>query len=248
MASVTSTSLHLLSIDFGSAPSSLRAVLELGADDVEHWVRRARMAGAPLAIVCGPESIDLYSSDAGRHAAFKPLLQSLWALGRNLEGFDKIRTREASGHAVVRHLLRQAAGLESTEHGLSYTSCIAKARAQATRFGTMSEALSDLFELARSTADRSEAETELAAVHSTRASRQLEALSAERIMEEQIVAFQAASASEQASRVTVPAPPPKFSSRPPSRSSYAADEPSTGVRLRVAPFQNLVPLSTRKSG
>lgn len=239
-----SNSLHLLSIDLGSAPSSLRAVLELVPHDVEHWVRRARMAGAPLAIVCGPDSVDLYSSDAGRRAAFKPLLQSLWSLGRNLDGFDRIRTREAYGHAVVRHLLRQAAGLESTEHGLSYSGCIAKARAQAARFGTLSDALSDLFELASTTAERSETETGVSAATSTRASRQLEALSAERIMEEQLLAYQAAS--ERAFRSTFPAP--AASSRPPSRSSYAADEPDTGVRLRVTPFRSLFPLSTRKSG
>src|SRR6187551_517762 len=98
MASVTANSLHLLSIDLGSAPSRLRAVLELGRDDVEHWLERALAAGAPLAIVCGPDSVDLYSSEAGRRAAFKPLLESLWALGRNLEGFEHVRTREASGH------------------------------------------------------------------------------------------------------------------------------------------------------
>ncbi len=241
----TSSSLHLLSIDFSCAPSSLRAVPELGPDDVEHWIRRARMAGAPLAIVCGPESIDLYSSDAGQRAAFKPLLQSLWSLGRNLEGFDRIRTREAYGHAVVRHLLRQAAGLESTEHGVSYASCIAKARQQATRFGTMSETLCDLFELASSTVDRSEAETGLSSLTSTRASRQIEAMTAERIMEEQLLVFQTGTPSE-AARPTLPAR--AASSLPPSRASYAADEPSTGVRLRVAPFKSLIPLSPRKSG
>src|SRR6478609_1503654 len=128
MGNPSDNALHLLSIDLRSAPSSLRAVLDLGPDDVEHWLERARLAGAPMAIVCGPESVDLYSSEAGRRAAFKPLLESLWALGRNLEGFERIRTREAYGHAVVRHLLRQAAGLESTEHGVSYATCIAQAR------------------------------------------------------------------------------------------------------------------------
>jgi hypothetical protein len=273
----SNSSLHLLSIDFGSAPSSLRAVLELSADDVEHWIRRARMAGVPLVVVCGPESIDLYSSEAGHHAAFRPLLQSLWALGRHLEGFDRVRTREAFGHAVVRHLLRQAAGLESTEHGVSYSRCIAKAHAQATRFGTLSVALGELFELASDTAQRSETETELSSVTSTRASRQLEALGAERIMEEQLVAFQAAS--ERAERASAPPVastrppvtstrpplastlppfastrppvastlPPVASTLPPSRASYAADEPNTGVRMRVTPFQNWLPLSTRKS-
>ena len=168
MANASSESLHLLSIDLGSAPSSLRAVLELGRDDVEHWLKRANAAGAPLAIVCGPDSVDLYSSEAGRRAAFKPLLESLWALGRNLAGFEHIRTREANGHAVVRHMLRQAAGLESTEHGLSYSGSIAEACTRSARHGTLSQALLDLFQLASSTADRSEAETELSAPYSTR--------------------------------------------------------------------------------
>jgi hypothetical protein len=247
MANVTSDSLHLLSIDLGSAPSSLRAVLELGRDDVGHWLKRAKAAGAPLAIVCGPDSVDLYSSEAGRRAAFKPLLESLWSLGRNLEGFERIKTREAYGHAVVRHMLRQAAGLESTEHGLSYAGCIAEARTQAALHGTLSSALTDLFQLASSTADRSEAETELSAPYSTRASRQIEALSAERIMEEELTAFQIAAANDQAARSSVPAPRDSMLPASTAYSAYTANEPGSCVRLRVAPF-SLVPVSALKSG
>ena len=256
MANVTSESLHLLSIDLGSAPSSLRAVLELGRDDVEHWLARAKAAGAPLAIVCGPDKVDLYSTEAGRRAAFKPLLESLWALGKHLEGFERVKTREACGHAVVRHMLRQAAGLESTEHGLSYTACIAAACARAVRHGTLSSALTDLFQLASSTADRSETETELSSPHSTRASRQIEALSAERIMEEELTAFQIAAANDQVARSSVPAARASIAApndgsgllRAPAASSvYPANEPGSCMRLRVAPF-SLVPVSTRRSG
>jgi hypothetical protein len=249
MANASSESLHLLSIDLGSAPSSLRAVLELGRDDVEHWLERARAAGAPLAIVCGPDSVDLYSSEAGRRTAFKPLLESLWALGRNLEGFERIRTREANGHAVVRHMLRQAAGLESTEHGLSYSGSIAEACTRAQLRGTLSQALRDLFQLASSTADRSEAETELSAPYSTRASRQIEALSAERIMEEELTAFRVAAVNDEAARSSVPAPrhslpaPAELSGLPP----YTSNEPGSCVRMRVAPF-SMAPVSARRSG
>jgi hypothetical protein len=241
----TASNLHLLSIDLGSAPNSLRAVLELGPSDVEHWLERAKLQGAPLAIVCGPDCVDLYSSEAGRRAAFKPLLETLWALGRNLEGFERVRTREAHGHAAVRHLLRQAAGLDSTEHGLSYVACIAQAEAQAMRFQTMSSSLAELFQLATATADRSDAETELSSVSSTRASRRLEALGAERIVEEEVAAFRAAAASDEAARATLPAP----ATLRPSLSPYAADEPSSHIRLRVSPFQSLVAVSSsRRSG
>jgi Glutamyl-tRNAGlu reductase, N-terminal domain len=246
---VATETLHLLSIDLGSAPSSLRAVLELGRDDVEHWLTRAQAMGAPLVIVCGPDSVDLYSSDGGRRAAFKPLLESLWSLGRNLEGFERVRTMEASGHAAVRHLLRQAAGLASTEHGLSYTACISQACTRAERHGTLSEALSYVFHVATSTADRSEAETELAAPYSTRASRQIEALSAERIMEEELLAFKVAAANDQAARSSVPAPRRSLIA-PAARSDtlppYSASEPSSCVRLRIAPF-SLTPASVRRS-
>ncbi len=250
MANVPSESLHLLSIDLGSAPSSLRAVLELGRDDVEHWLNRARAAGAPLAIVCGPDRVDLYSSEAGRRAAFKPLLESLWSLGRNLDGFEHIRTREAYGHAVVRHLLRQAAGLESTEHGLSYIGCIAEACTRAARYGTLSQPLRELFQLASSTADRSLAETELSAPYSTRASRQIEALSAERILEEEVTAFRVAAANDEAKRSSVPAPRTSVAA-PNDRASglppYTANEPGSCMRMRVAPF-SLAPVSARRSG
>ena len=125
MASPIAQSLHLLSIDLRSAPSSLRAALEFCREDVEHWLKRAAAAGAPLAIVCGPESVDLYSTADGRRTAFKPLLESLWSLGRNLEGVDRVRTTEASGHSVVRHLLRQAAG-QSVGGGRTYDLVIAE--------------------------------------------------------------------------------------------------------------------------
>ncbi len=248
MANPPSETLHLLSIELGSAPASLRAVLELGPEAVEHWLTRACVAGAPLVIVCGPDRVDLYSSEAGRRAAFKPLLESLWSLGRNLEGFEQIRTREANGDAVVRHLLRQAAGLESTEHGLSYTKCIAAACAHAARYGTLSQALRELFQLARSTANRSQAETELSAPYSTRASRQVEALCAERILEEELTAFRIAAANDQAARSSVPAP--RTSVAAPSDSGglgYATNEPGSCMRLRIAPF-SLVPVSARRSG
>lgn len=239
MANLAS-SLHLLSIDLHSAPNSLRAVLELGPSDVEHWLLRARAAGVPLAIVCGPDSVDLYSSDAGRRTAFKPFLESLWSLGRNLEGFERVRTREMAGNAAVRHMLRQAAGLESTEHGMSYAGAINAACSHARRFGTLSEELGELFGLAQNTAARSEHETELAAPHSTRASRQIEALTAERILEEELTAFQIAAVNDEAARSSQPAP---RTSLPP----YSADELGSCVRMRVSPF-SLLPMPARKSG
>ncbi|HKY36837.1 MAG TPA: hypothetical protein VJN18_12905 [Polyangiaceae bacterium] len=244
MANLGADSLHLLSIDLGSAPSSLRAVLELKSEDVEHWLQRAHDAGVPLAIVSSPTSVDFYSTEAGRRAAFKPLLESLWALGRSLEGFERVRTIESTGHAAVRHLLRQAAGLESTEHGVSYAQCIADACQRAERQGTLSDTLRELFQVAGTTADRSQAETELAAPHSTRASRLVEALEAERILEEELVAFRVAAANDvRASKV--PSTPARRDSTllPP----YITDEPGSSVRLRVAPF-SMAPVSGRRSG
>jgi glutamyl-tRNA reductase len=240
MANVDVQSLHLLSIELASAPSSLRALLSLQSDDVEHWLRRARATGVPLAIVVGPGRVDLYSSHEGRRAAFKPLLESLWSLARNLDGFERIRTIEASGHAVVRHLLRQAAGLESTEHGLSYAGCIAHACAQAARHDTLSDVLRELFQLATTTADRSRAETELSAPHATRASRQIEALSAERIMEEELTAFRVAALNDEHAR--------KESTRPSGSSPpFPVSEPGSATRLRVAPI-SLGSVSQRRSG
>jgi glutamyl-tRNA reductase len=234
------SSLHLLSIDLQTAPSRLRAALELKPRDVEHWLEGARKLGVPLAIVCGPDRIDLYSSDEGRHAAFKPLLSRWWLLGGDQPGFRQIRTRSASGPAVVRHLLRQAAGLESTEHGLSYAGAIRAACTQAQRFATLSDDLFELLHLALSTAERSESETELGAPSSTPASRELDALTAERILEEQLVAFQLSAANDVPLRSSLP---PRSSSLPP----YSTDERGSCVRLRISPF-SLLPLSERKSG
>lgn len=246
MASASTQSLHLLSIDLGSAPSSLRAALAFCREDVEHWLKRAAAAAAPLAIVCGPESVDLYSTDSGRRAAFKPLLESLWSLGRNLEGVDRVRTTEASGNEVVRHLLRQATGLASTEHGLSYEGCIAEAWERAAQHGTLCDPLCELFQLAHATAYRSHAETALSAPNSTRASRQIEALSAERILEEELTALRVAAANDVRASMT---PGVASAERRPSSllPAYAAHEPRSSVRIRISPF-SLMPVSQRHSG
>lgn len=247
MATGNAQSLHLLSIDLASAPGSLRAVLELGPEDVTHWLAQAAAAGVPLAIVCGPSRIDMYSTEGGRRAAFKPLLESLGSLGRNLEGFERVRTTESNGQAVMRHLLRQATGLESTEHGLSYAGCIAQASQQAALHGTLDAVLRELFQLATTTAHRSHAETELQAPHSTRASRQIEALGAERILEEELMAFRLAAEDDEDLREngkpSLP-PPPRYSSMLPA---FGASEPGSVTRLRVEPF-NLLPASKRSSG
>lgn len=246
MASASTQSLHLLSIRLGSAPSSLCAALAFCREDVEHWLKRAADAGAPLAIVCGPESVDLYSTDAGRRAAFKPLLESLWSLGRNLEGVDRVRTTEASGHEVVRHLLRQATGLASTEHGLSYEGCIGEAWERAAQYGTLCDALCELFQLAHATAHRSHAETELSAPNSTPASRQLEALGAERILEEELTALRIAAANDVRASL---APNVANAERRPSSlvPAYAATEPRSSARIRISPF-SLMPAAPCRSG
>jgi hypothetical protein len=238
MASSSTDSLHLLSIVLGSA--------ELDSKDVEHWLQRAAAAGVPLAIVSSPTSVDLYSTEAGRRVAFKPLLESLWALGRNLEGFDRVRTVEGTGHAAVRHLLRQAAGLESTDSGVSYAQCISEACERADNQGTLNDMLRELFQVAGTTAGRSQAETEIAAPHSTRASRQVEALEAERILEEELVAFRIAAENDvraNAGPSVVPA------ARRPSGlvPAYSPDELGSSVRLRVAPI-GLPPVPVRHSG
>jgi len=246
MASASTQSLHLLSIHLASAPSGLRAALAFCREDVEHWLKRAAVAGAPLAIVCGPESVDLYSTEAGRRLAYKPLLESLWSLGRNLEGVDRVRTTEARGHEVVRHLLRQATGLASTEHGLSYEGCIAEAWDRAAQHGTLCDSLCELFQLAHATADRSHAETELSAPNSTRASRQIEALSAERILEEELTALRIAAANDV--RASTAPGVANAEHRPSSLlPTYAANEPSSSVRIRISPF-SLLPVPERHSG
>lgn len=232
MAHVDAQSLHLLSIDLGSASSSLRAVLELGAEDVDHWLSRAQAAGVPLVIVASPTSVDLYSSEAGRRVAFKPLLESLWSLARNLGGFDRVRTIEGTGHAAVRHLLRQAAGLDSAESGLSYRECIAAACERAEHHGTLTDLLRELFQTASTTAARIHAETELSAPHSTRASRQVEMLGAERIVEEELTALRVTSSHEIRASVA----PAEASSRQSSLyPPYGADEPISSVRIRISP-------------
>ncbi len=220
-------------------------MLELRAEDVGHWLMRARAAGAPLAVVCTATSIDLYSTEAGRRAAFTPLLASLWSLGRNFSDFANVRTTEATGSEVVRHLLRQAAGLDAGEDGTSYAACIDAACVEARAAGTLSDALENVFQLASATRHRSLAETELGAPTSTRASRQLEALSAERIVEEELTAFRVATVSAEAPRAPVPAPLRRSSAA--LLPAYRPDEPGSATRIRVS-IAPVEAASDRRSG
>jgi hypothetical protein len=237
--------LHLLSIDLGSAPSGLRSTLEQGLRDLRPWLVRAGMQGVPLAIVRSPGALDFYSTESGRHAAFRPVLAKVLGLTGGVANAALVQTTQASGSEVLRHLLRQAAGLDATEHGESHAACIVQAEMEAFDAGTLCPTLESLFRLANNTRRRSLSETELEAPTSTRASRQLEALSAERIVEEELMAFKAAAAIDEPARTSVAAPRVPA----PSLFPFSSSEPGSFVRLKVAisPLGD-VSVSDRKHG
>lgn len=266
-------SLHLLSIDSTTAGADARRALDLSSDALIECSVQAARDGAPLAIVSSAASLDLYSTAADHRAAFRPLLQKLWSIGLPCSAsFRSVRARELRGLDAARHLLRQAAGLPGCEPGDQALPAIDAAYLRARSAGTLSPELEGLFRLALGTAARSLTETELSAPTSTRASRELEALGAERIVEEELVAFRMTSVAND----TTPAAPqhpdtlvprPSLTSSMPPQSfrlgvraslvapksgvisilpSYSASEPGSSVRLRVAP--DATGLTKRRAG
>jgi hypothetical protein len=227
-------SLHLLSVDLQSAPSSLRVLFESCTEQLEHWLGRAAASGAPLVIVHHPDSLDLYSTRAGRKTAYTPLLASAWTVARSLPELSRGQARELRGAAVVRYLLRQAAGLDPFELDGLRRERIAAARRKAAKAGSSCEILDQLFGAAIRTAERAASETELASPSSTRALRELSALEAERIVEEEIASFSVPLTI--ATPASVPAPSSARRAFPlsaPPLDGFGREEPASTSRLKL---------------
>jgi hypothetical protein len=217
---------HCLTVDFAHAPPALHAVFELPADEVRDLLCLAGRHGSPLVVLCTPSALTLMSTSRHHVRAFRPVLARVHERALAHEGWRSLPVRIASGSDAGRLLLRQA--IPSSRFGPEIRSFVRTLRHAAELSGTCGAFSTELGALVRMTehaAERVWEETRLGRPGSSEAEAELETLAAERIFEEELVAWQSSYPALRSSR------------RPPSDSDisqFTGQERQSTVRIRVA--------------
>jgi hypothetical protein len=219
-------SLHCLTVDFAHAPAALRAAFEFPADEIRDLLCLAGRDGLPLIVLCTPSALTLMSISSAHLRTFRPVLARVRERTRELEGWRTLPVRIASGSDAGRQLLRQA--IPNTRFAPEIRSFLGTLRRAAEISGTCGAFSTELGALVRMTehaANRVWDETRLGRAGSSEAETELESLAAERIFEEELVAWQSSYPALRSSR------------RPPSDSDisqFTGQERPSMVRIRVA--------------
>jgi hypothetical protein len=217
--------LHSLTVDFAYAPAPVRTALELGSDELGDLLCQAGRDGVPLVLLCTPTTLHMVSTSQSHVRAFRPVLALVHERALATEGWRSVPTRSASGSDSARLLLRQA--IPATRFEPAVRQFVSKLRAAAElarACGSFSAELAALIRMTEHAAERVWEETRLGRPGSSEAELELETLAAERIVEEELVAWQSAH------------PALRSSHRPLSSPdlSFGGEERHSMVRLRAA--------------
>lgn len=187
----TNGTVHLLIIDLPEMPTAGREALAFPREEQLGWLSRAAQRGTSLVALLTDRSIELYSTESDRSQAFRPVLESLSARMKTVPVLAKARTVTKSGTLAARHLLRRAGGLGSEVLGdARFVTQLHAATALSTFSNALGSNLGSLFRAATTVGRRVRHETALGDPTATLALREVEQLSAERIMEEELAAWQ----------------------------------------------------------
>ena len=218
--------LHCLTIDFAHAPESIRAAFEFAPDEIRDLLCEAGQKGIPLIVLGGPTALTLVSTSQSHVRAFRPILARLRERTLGMEGWRALPVRIASGSDAGRQLLRQA--IPATRFEPEIRAFVRSLRAACELSGTCGALSTELGALVRMTehaAERVWEETRLGRPGSSEAEIELETLQAERIVEEELVAWQSSYPALRSSR------------RPVSDADigpFDGEERHSMVRIRVA--------------
>lgn len=187
----TNETVHLLIIDLPRTPSAGREALAFPRDEQLAWLARAAQRGTSLVALLTDRSIELYSTESDRTQAFRPVLESLATRMKSVPVLGKARTVTKSGANAARHLLRRAGGLSSEVLGdQRFVTQLHAATALSTFSSALGPNLGSLFRAATNVGRRVRQETALGDPNATLALREVDQLSAERIVEEEVTAWQ----------------------------------------------------------
>ena len=186
-------SLHCLTVDFTHAPESVRAVLTPQSDELRDLLCEAGHASLPLLVLSSHESLSLVSTRQNHVRAFRPVLAVIREGLLGMRGWRALRVRIASGSDAARQLLKLGVPESHAMPAIDDFVRNLRASAELSRVcGALSSELSALVRMAEHAANRVWEETRLGRPGGSVAELELEleALVAERIVEEELVAWQ----------------------------------------------------------
>ena len=185
--------LRCLTVDFAHAPQAVRAVLAPQADELRDHLCEAGRASLPLLILSSHDALSLVSTSQNHVRAFRPVLAVIREGLLGMTGWRGLRVRIASGSDAGRQLLQPCIPESRALPAIDAFVRNLRAAAQLSNAcGALSPELSALMRMAEHAANRVWEETRLGHASSGAAELELEleALVAERIVEEELVGWQ----------------------------------------------------------
>lgn len=239
--------IHWLSIDLSSMSDEVRSALRVTTDEVAMWSSQAARFGASLVVVTTDTSIELYSTEHDRRRAFRAAMESFASRVQLRHELGRCRTVERRGSAAARHLFQRAAGV-IPRSGRPFLARMHAATTAAAAHAVLGPTLASIFRIAANVGLRVRVE---ATNGGSGALGELESLVAERIVEEELAAWQSQEAelcrAEDLSEV--------FRSQGESESpmeSRFGEEPGSHVRIRASEYlqglADVVPFSLHVAG
>jgi len=186
--------LHCLTIDFTHAPEAVRAVLAQRSDtsdELRDLLCEAGRASAALLVLSAPNTLTLVSTRQSHVRAFRPVLALIRERLLGIAGWRSLPVRIASGSDAGRLLLKQ--GMPEARivpHVDTFVRNLRVAAELSSACGALSSELSALVRMVERAADRVGEETRLGHPGSSAAEIELETMVLERIVEEELVAWQ----------------------------------------------------------
>ena len=183
--------LHCLTIDLSHAPQPVRAVFARQPDELRDLLCDAGRASAPLLVLCSQGSLVLVSTRQSHVRAFRPMLALVREGLLGMAGWRALPVRITSGSDAGRQLVKQSIPELRFEPQIrAFVRNLRAAAELSAACGAFSSELGALVRMTEHAAERVWAETRLGRPDSSEAEIELESLAAERILEEELVAWQ----------------------------------------------------------
>jgi hypothetical protein len=183
--------LHLLTIDFEHTTGAVRDAFAFSTAERQELLRSAGTSDVPLVLVGTSRSFQMVSTSEKHVPAFRPAFGKVRERTRAIPGARTLPVRFTRGCEAARQFLRQATPLsQSAADAEQFLHTIREAARLSTACGAFSNELGALFEMIERTADRIGDETRLGHPGCLAAELELEGLAAERIVEEELLAWQ----------------------------------------------------------
>ncbi|MEO7035195.1 MAG: hypothetical protein ABI548_14860 [Polyangiaceae bacterium] len=204
----------------------VRAAFEFSTDELSDFLCQAGREEVPLVLLRTSRALHMVSTSHGHVRAFRPVLSRIHERARDAEGWRGLPVRSASGSDAARCLLRLAIPSSAFEPEVQQFVTELRAAAERSRScGAFSDELAALIGMTEHAAARVWDETRLGRPGSSEAELELETLVAERIVEEELVAWQCSCPEVRSSRRPI---------SDPNLLPFEAEERHSMVRLRAA--------------